>query len=215
MPYLINLFYDTTCKIYPLFIQSQQFFNHRDQLVRTSVRTIALTLLSMDDKDHLFEYMPQSQFFINVALNLRDMWLKIDNLSAKDPVNNDLTRLIEDGNEYLFFIQDLYDVIVQYEPYHRMMTSALLKVFYVPVVLQSLCVMEIKPKLQIHTSIYLLTQSLLVFKDQVLQENLITLTMGVQMSKELSLYLKTKDLYSTSLYSDVFKHVQPSKYSLV
>jgi Uncharacterised conserved protein len=60
MPYLINLFYDTTCKIYPLFIQSQQFFNHRDQLVRTSVRTIALTLLSMDDKDHLFEYMPQS-----------------------------------------------------------------------------------------------------------------------------------------------------------
>jgi len=32
------------------------------------------------------------------------MWLKIDNLSAKDPVNNDLTRLIEDGNEYLFFI---------------------------------------------------------------------------------------------------------------
>lgn len=67
--------------------------------------------------------------------------------------------------------------------------------------------MEIKPKLQIHTSIYLLTQSLLVFKDQVLQDNLITLTMGVQMSKELSLYLKTKDLYNTSLYSDVFKHV--------
>lgn len=141
--------------------------------------------------------------------------MKIDEMTANDPSNNNVTRLIEDGNEYLFFIQDVYDVIVEYEPYHRMMTSALLKLFYVPVVLQSLCVMEIKPKLQIHTSIYLLTHSLLALKDQVLQDNLITLTMGTQMSKELFSILKTQDLISSPLYSGVFKHTHPSKYSKI
>lgn len=60
MPYLINLFYDAHLYVYPLFLQAQQFANHKDQLVRTSVRTISLTLLSIDDPNHIFQYMPQA-----------------------------------------------------------------------------------------------------------------------------------------------------------
>lgn len=60
LPHLMMLFYNPTLKVYPLFLQSQQFANHNDQLVRTSVRTIALTLLSMDNEDQrLFQFMPQ------------------------------------------------------------------------------------------------------------------------------------------------------------
>lgn len=54
-----------------------------------------------------------------------------------------------------------------------MMTNALVKIFYVPVILQSLCNMKIKPKVSIHTSLYVLTQSLLVLKDPELQTTLI------------------------------------------
>ena len=52
-PELLNLFYSNTLKTFPLFNQAQNFSNHPDQLVRTSVRTITLTLISMDDECHL------------------------------------------------------------------------------------------------------------------------------------------------------------------
>jgi hypothetical protein len=113
LPHLMMLFYNPTLKVYPLFLQSQQFANHNDQLVRTSVRTIALTLLSMDNEDQrLFQFMPQGQFFINLAMSLRDQWLKIDSLVQKNPNDPLLTRLIEDGVEVLEFIQDVYDVVI-------------------------------------------------------------------------------------------------------
>jgi hypothetical protein len=71
-----------------------------------------------------------------------------------------------------------------------MITNALLKVLYVPVVLQSLCVLEMKPKLQIQTCIYLLTQSLLVLKHEPLVEAMIALTMSTEITKEFKDYLE-------------------------
>lgn len=61
--------------------------------------------------------MPQAQFFINIACHLRDAWLKTD----KDTQQNqdDLTGLgnaINEANEFLYYIQDLYEVLT-YEPY--------------------------------------------------------------------------------------------------
>ena len=53
-------------------------------------------------------------------------------------------------------MQDLYEV-VEVEAYKHMLTQSLLKIFYLPVVLQSLAVFEIKPKLSIQISIYILT----------------------------------------------------------
>lgn len=66
--------------------------------------------------------------------------------NPNDPL---LTRLIEDGVEVLEYIQDVYDVVIEYEPYHRMMTDCLMEILYLPVVFQSLCNFAIKPKLQI------------------------------------------------------------------
>ena len=51
--------------------------------------------------------------------------------------------MIDDSNELLFFIQDVYDVLTV-EKYQKMLTSSLLKLFYIPVVIQSLAVMEIE-----------------------------------------------------------------------
>ena len=81
--------------------------------------------------------------------------------------------MIEDGCEVLEFIQDVYDVLVDYKDFHRMMTDSLLKIFYVPVVIQSLCVMTIKPKIQTHTALFLLTQTITLIKDSILQRTLI------------------------------------------
>ena len=160
----------------------------------------------MDEEQRLFEFMPQAQFFINIALNLRDQWLLIDKLIQQDPLDEKLTRLIEDGTELLEFIQDLYAVVVKYEPYHKMLTDCLLKILYVPVVLQSLCEFSVSPKLSIQTALFLLTQSIMNFKDEIMSKNLIELAMGDKITAEHKTLLSKKDLFSSPLYSSEFKH---------
>lgn len=49
LPDAIDFFFNPNVKIFPLFEQAVQFFNHKETLVRTSIRTIALTLLSIDN----------------------------------------------------------------------------------------------------------------------------------------------------------------------
>ena len=73
--------------------------------------------------------------------------MKIDKLANTDAKSGALTRLVEDGNEMLFYLSDLYEVVVQYKPYETMLTDSLIKVFYVPIVLQSLCVFTLKQKM--------------------------------------------------------------------
>ena len=146
-------------------------------------------------------------------MNLRDQWMLIDKLISQDPLDQQLTRLIEDGCEVLEFIQDVYNVVVNYEPYHRMMTDCLLKILYVPVVLQSLCDFTVKPKLQIQTALFLLTQSIMNIKDEVMSKHLIELSMGNQISSEFKTLLTKKDLYSSPLYSSQFKHTHSHEFT--
>lgn len=76
----VNFFFNDKLKQFPLFHQSACFFNHKDQLVRTSVQSIALTLFNIDNPEmqSLFSVLPFCQFYANVACRLRDIWLQID-----------------------------------------------------------------------------------------------------------------------------------------
>ena len=219
IPHLLPLFYDSKLKNYPLFIQAMQFANHTDSLNRTAVQTIALTLLrcDIDNKEYLFEHMPCAQYFINTALTLRDYWLSIDKLAIdNDPAKAGvMAGMIEDAGEYMDYIQDAYEVLEEHKPYADMMTRCLLRVFYLPVVLQSLCVMSVKPKLQAHTSLYILTQSVLKIKYEPLLTTLIELTLGKEISTSHLAYLNKTDLWESPLYSQGFKYTHHLDYTKV
>lgn len=76
-----------------------------------------------------------------------------------------------------------------------MLTRALIRVFYAPVVVQSLCVLEIaKPKMSIQVCLFVLTCSLALIKEQTLIEEIIGLMFKSHLEKELSDCLKQKDL---------------------
>lgn len=85
-----------------------------------------------------------------------------------------------------------------------MLTQALLKILYMPVVLQSLCVLHLKPKMQIQTCIYILTQTLLVVKYKPLTDEILRLMLCKSTSKEFAAFLSEKDLYKPFLYSEKF-----------
>jgi protein CLEC16A len=76
----VNFFFNDKLKQFPLFLQAICFFNHKEQLVRTSVQSIALTLFNIRNPEmqSLFSVLPFCQFYANVACRLRDIWQQMD-----------------------------------------------------------------------------------------------------------------------------------------
>ena len=71
-------------------------------------------------------------------------------------------KIVEDANETLFYIQDLFTVLQKNSPsMSKMLADALLNYAYLPVVVQSLCVFKYKqkPLLSISSCIYILQQT--------------------------------------------------------
>ena len=88
---------------------------------------------------------------------MRDLWLKIDRqLCDEKRVISWIHQLTEDANEFLYYIQDILSLI-EYPLYHEMLMNSLIKIFYAPVVVQSLTVFKIKPKMGIQMCLYILT----------------------------------------------------------
>jgi hypothetical protein len=102
-------------------------------------------------------HMPQAYFFITLACQLRESWLLVDLCIARHCSPQETQQLVEEANEMLFYIQDIFDHLA--ESVYQVFADALLSVFYGPVVIQSL--LALKPKLQIHSSLYILTQTLI------------------------------------------------------
>lgn len=47
----INFFFNDKVKTFPLYSQAIKFYNYKDPLVRTSIRTIALTCYSLQSEE--------------------------------------------------------------------------------------------------------------------------------------------------------------------
>jgi len=117
---------------------------------------------------------------------------------------------IEDANELLYYIQDLYQTIT-YELYREMLTSSLMQIFFTPVVVQSLTVFKIKPKLGIQICLYVLTMTLQVIKCPLLQNQLVSLLLGSKLSRQNSELLNQPVLFQSQLYSDKFTNTNHNK----
>jgi hypothetical protein len=78
-----------------------------------------------------------------------------------------LNRLVEDSNEVLFFVQDIFSSCKESNAkIVRMMANALLNYAYLPMVVQSLCILKLKPHLQLSTCLYILTQTFHIVKEE-------------------------------------------------
>lgn len=90
-------------------------YNSKEQLVRTSVRSITLSIFELNNSDMqaLFPLLPFSAFYANLACHLRDIWIeietRIERITNKDENKHmeAVIKQVEDANETLFYIQDL------------------------------------------------------------------------------------------------------------
>jgi len=65
---------------FPLYVESTRFFDNRDQMVRTAVRTITLQVYRVGDplvRRFVLQHAAES-YFSELAFYLRDLWLRMD-----------------------------------------------------------------------------------------------------------------------------------------
>ena len=161
----INFFFNDRLRTFPLLQAALTLYNSKEQLVRTSVRSIVLTIFGIDNPhmQALFHMLPFAAFYANLACHLRDLWLqieiKIEEITADDQARHmeSVIKQAEDANETLFFIQDLLETTKDINgKVHSQIKNALLNYAYYPTVIQSLCSLKLKPQLSIQTCLYIL-----------------------------------------------------------
>merc|ERR1719380_519720 len=65
--------------LFPLYIESIRFFSHRDQMVRTAVRTITLQVYRVEDEAmRRFVLRHAASSYAQLACHLRDLWVRLD-----------------------------------------------------------------------------------------------------------------------------------------
>merc|ERR1719311_1845686 len=67
---------------FPLYTEAIRFFDHRDPMVRTSVRTLTLAVLKVPDSA-LRDFVASGPYFVHLACHLRDLWSQQDRLARQ------------------------------------------------------------------------------------------------------------------------------------
>lgn len=123
---------------FPLYIESTKFFNHRDQMVRTSVRSITLQVYSIDDqlvRRFVLRHAAES-YFKELAYHLRDLWSRLDveasnarDFEALKPTQ----REHELQKDLLIYLSDMFEQ--QVEELNEVLADRLLHCAMLPMLL--------------------------------------------------------------------------------
>ena len=108
----LEIFFNERFSHFPLLNQAQRFYNHKESMVRTTMRNIFLSQIRYDSKAskaYILGY-PYVKIFIFMALYTRDLWNKIDAILPNQTIENHKTLkdLLDDNIDVLLFYEDLY-----------------------------------------------------------------------------------------------------------
>jgi hypothetical protein len=201
--------------------------------------TLALFNIPNPEMQALFTVLPFCQYFANLACRLRDIWFEMDQTveqitaleqtvnvnqsyqkqtsfsqPAQISIENKielLHKLTEDCNEVLYYVQDIFGSCP--EKIVKCLINALLNYTYLPVVVQSLCVLKLRPHLQMSTCLFVLNQTFHIVKHATfitaLFTSVLSPTIPVNMLRRIECQEKDTNFYtippSNVFYSSQFK----------
>lgn len=102
----IKFFFNELAQQFPLYVEAVRFFAHRDQMVRTTVRTLTLQVYKIQDEAMRKFVLEQSSwaYFKHLACHLRELWSQLDAATQAAPNNPSSSVALQELNEQL---QDL------------------------------------------------------------------------------------------------------------
>lgn len=155
----LEIFFNERFSTFPLLNQALRFYNHKESMVRTTVRNIFLTLIryeSNSSRKYILGY-PYVKIFVYLALYIRDVWNKIDEILPHQTVENHKTLrdLLDDNIDMLLFYEDLYRI--EDPELNNTMTDTLFTYAILPSIFGSFT-MSKKGSLNLQLGVFLLFQ---------------------------------------------------------
>lgn len=191
---------------FPLYTEATKFFSHRDQMVRATVRTITLQVYRIQDEpmQHFVLRHAAELYFSQLALHLRDLWLRLDVAVAGASGERDLAS-IQGENELQqdlqIYLSDVFELEVA--ALNEVLADRLLNCVMLPVLLAGIAraqgaegtggdrdaVAETQRVLAPAVALFLLRQVLDTFRSPVLLEPLLSALLRPQVQAALAYVL--------------------------
>lgn len=130
---------------FPLYIEATRFFDVRDGMVRTVVRTITLQVYRVDDlpmRKFVLRHAAET-YFGQLAYHLRDLWFRLDAAASGMQDQSDLQavqREHELSQDLLTYLSDIFEL--QVEELNEVLADRLLNIAMLPLLLNG--VMSVK-----------------------------------------------------------------------
>lgn len=126
---------------FPLYLEAVKFFNHRDQMVRATVRTITLQVYKVEHEQMRAFVLNHAaaSYFSELALHLKDLWMRF-NVAALARDGTALQRDNDLQQDLLLYLADMFDLGIG--PMNQVLAERLLAHAIVPVLLTSLDLRE-------------------------------------------------------------------------
>lgn len=106
----IQFFFNPRFHDFPLYGVATSLYNHPEPMVKTAARTITLTIYQICDEKMLdcILSLPHATYFPHLSSQLMKLWKRIDKSLLQELNFDDLRDEIEDINDMLMYIQDIF-----------------------------------------------------------------------------------------------------------
>ena len=162
----IQFFYNKKFRDFPLYGVAINLYNHSESMVRTAARTITLAIYSLltDEMLDTILSLPHATYFPNIAWQLRTYWMRIDNRLVENANFEDLRDEVEDINDILMYIQDIYHA--NKPALTRALSNSLLSYAYFPCLLGSFWIKSWNPEIRsFQASFFFIAQTFSIVKE--------------------------------------------------
>ena len=92
-----------------------RFYNYKDGMVRTSVSTIILAIMKIDDprlKQYLGRF-PFLMYFVHFSCHMNHLWRTMDEIILEDAKQHRFRDMLDDQIDTIFMIEDLFNSTTQ------------------------------------------------------------------------------------------------------
>ena len=107
---------------FPLYTEAIRFFDHRDPMVRTSVRTLTLAVLKVPDSA-LRDFVACGPYFVHLACHLRDLWTRQDRLARQGADVSGCGDVSDEIDDLLLYLSDIFSLQLARVPFARLMAD--------------------------------------------------------------------------------------------
>ncbi|CAD8124477.1 unnamed protein product [Paramecium sonneborni] len=178
----VQLFFNQRMSLFPLLWQATKFYNHKEIMVRTAVRTIILGIMKIQNpqlKKYLARF-PFILFFVHFSCYLKHVWLEAN----KEILNGnvDVKERMDDLVDVFYFLNDIYAFCPEIS---NMLDNSILTYTIIPAMLGGILFQK-KETLSISFTLHLTNYLINNFNTTNLSKNIVLLMFSPSLQQNLS-----------------------------